>query len=94
MKASDGVVVEVEAALLDRPPYTYDHVPVCNQQPARPQDDREGDLHLDRGPLPLLPAADQALLEELHPPQPVHARHVHTRHLCLTGPSDPRPIVT
>ncbi|CAG02404.1 unnamed protein product [Tetraodon nigroviridis] len=37
--------------------------PVCHQQPPEQEDDAEGDLHLDRGALPLLPTGGQAGME-------------------------------
>lgn len=37
--------------------------PVCHQQPQEQEDDTERDLHVDRGPLPLLQTGGQTRME-------------------------------
>lgn len=41
----------------------HGHDPVCHQQSEEQEDDTEGDLHVDRGPLPLLQRGGQTRME-------------------------------
>lgn len=47
-----------EAAVL-----LHGHDPVCHQQPQQQEDDAERDLHVDRGPLPVLQRGGQTWME-------------------------------